>query len=457
MNASDAELFFSTDSITFDTIFTTIGSTTQYFTVSNPYDESVLISRVRLAGGESSSFRLNINGELGDETLDVEIPPRDSILIFVEVTIDPNGQNLPMVVQDSIQFTINSNIQDVQLIAYGQDFKLIKGERLGTTTWTSEKPYLVYDYAYVDSTSVLTVEAGTKVFFHKGAGLYVKGRIEAKGTFDEPILFTSDRLDDSYENIADQWNGIILFSGSHDNVFNFTSIKNANIGLQVGNIENEGYATTTLQNSRIENMGWGGLLAFKSKVYGYNNVIANCGLYAVALLVGGEYEFYHSTIANYWGNYSSKSRNTPSLVISNTLAAPDENGSIKTYTGDLEKATFGNSIIYGNVSKELELGDNNENLFNYLFDHCMIKVPDTFDTSNSEHYKNVFTSDSYDPMFIDPYETFNYELDSLSPARNIGKIGYGEMFPLDILNINRNDDMGPDLGAFEQINKKDEE
>lgn len=457
MNASDAELFFSTDSITFDTIFTTIGSTTQYFTVSNPYDESLLISRVRLAGGEASSFRFNINGELGDETFDVEIPARDSIFIFVEVTIDPNGQNLPMVVQDSIEFTTNANIQDVKLIAYGQDFKLIKGERLETTTWTSEKPYLVYDYAYVDSTSVLTVEAGTKIFFHKGAGLYVKGRIEANGTFDEPISFTSDRLEDSYQNIPDQWNGIILFSGSHGNVFNFTNIKNANIGLQVGNIENEGYATTTLQNSRIENMGWGGLLAFKSKVYGNNNVIANCGLYAVALLVGGEYEFYHTTIANYWGNYSSKSRSTASLVISNTLAAPDENGSIVTYTGDLEKATFGNSIIYGNVSKELELGDNKENLFNYLFDHCIIQVPDTFDTSNSEHYINVFTGIDYNPLFIDPYETFNYELDSLSPAKNIGKIEYGEMFPLDILNINRNDDMGPDLGAFEQIRKKDEE
>jgi hypothetical protein len=457
MNASDAELFFSTDSIAFDTIFTSIGSTTQYFTVSNPYDENVLISRVRLAGGESSSFRLNINGESVEETFDVEIPARDSIFIFVEVTIDPNGQNLPMVVQDSIEFTTNANIQDVKLIAYGQDFVLIKGERLETTTWTAEKPYLVYDYAYVDSTSVLTIEAGTKVFFHKGAGLYVKGRIEANGTFDEPISFTSDRLEDSYKNIPDQWNGIILFSGSHDNVFNFISIKNANIGLQVGNIEDEGYATTTLQNSRIENMGWGGLLAFKSKVYGYNNVIANCGLYGVALLVGGEYEFYHSTIANYWGNYSSKSRNTPSLVISNTLVAPDENGSIVTYTGDLEKATFGNSIIYGNVSKELELGDNGEDLFNYLFDHCIIQVPDTFDTSNSDHFRNVYTGNEYDPLFIDPYETFNYELDSLSPAKDIGKLKYGETFPFDILNINRNDDIGPDLGAFEQINKKDED
>ncbi|NQU55049.1 MAG: hypothetical protein HQ522_21225 [Bacteroidetes bacterium] len=457
MSSSDAQLLFSTDSITFDTIFTTVGSTTQYFTVRNPYDESVLISRIRLAGGDISNFRLNINGEIGSEVYEIEVPARDSIFIFVEVTIDPNGQNLPMVVQDSIEFTTNANIQDIKLLAYGQDFKLIKGERLETTTWTAEKPYLVYDYAYVDSTSVLTIEAGTKIFFHKGAGLYVKGRIEANGTFQEPITFLPDRLEDAYENIPDQWTGIVLFSGSHDNVFNFTTIKNANIGLQVGNIENEGYASTILQNSRIENMGWGGLLAFKSKIYGYNNLIANCGLYGVALLVGGEYEFYHSTIANYWGNYSSKARTTPSLVISNVLVAPDANGASVSYSGDLVKATFGNSIIYGNISKELELGDNNENTFNYMFDHCIIQVSDTFDTSNKNHYLNVLKGSDYDPLFIDPYEEFNYALDSLSAAKDIGKLDFGKQFPIDILNNGRNDDYAPDLGAFERIEEKDED
>lgn len=457
MDSSDAQLMFSSDSIAFDTIFTTIGSTTQYFTVQNPYEESILISKIQLAGGDVSSFRLNVNGELANEAFQIEVPPRDSIFIFVEVTIDPTGQNLPMVVQDSILFTTNANIQDVQLVAYGQDFKLIKGENIKTTTWTAEKPYLIYDYAHVDSTAVLTIEAGTKIFFHKGAGMYVKGRVEANGTFQEPITFLPDRLEDAYKDIPDQWTGIVLFSGSHGNVFNYTTIKNANIGLQVGNIENEGHASINLQNSRIENMGWGGLLAFKSKVYGYNNVIANCGMYAVALLVGGEYEFYHSTIANYWDNYSSKTRSTASLTISNVLITSDENGSTVNYSGDLEKATFGNCIVYGNIVQELNLGDNKENAFNYMFDHCILQMPDTFNVSNKNHFTNVFVGDDYDPLFIDPYENYNYALDSLSPVKDIGKIEFGKQFPNDIMNRSRTADDGPDLGAFEQIVKKNED
>ncbi len=452
MSSPNAQLQFSVDTITFDTIFTSIGSTTQRFTVRNPYEEDVLISRVRLAGGDLSSFRLNVNGRIGNELYEVEVPARDSIFIFVEVTIDPNGQNLPMVVQDSIEFTTNTNLQDIKLIAYGQDFTLVKGEILETQTWTAEKPYLVYDYAYVDSTSTLTIQPGAKIHFHKDAGLYVRGTLIADGTFQEPIQFLQDRLEPSYENIPDQWVGVRLYSGSHNNILDFVTIKNANIGLQVGTIEHDGYASVQLTNSKIENMAYAGLFAMKSKIYAYNALIANCGYYAAALLVGGEYEFYHTTIANYWGNYASKVRATSSLVISNVLIVEDSRGGKISYNGDLKKANFGNSIIYGNINSELELGDNGENDFNFLFDHCILQIPDTLNTTNKAHYKSVWKGRDYDPQFVDPYD-FSYELDSLSAAIDMGDIEFAKQFPTDILNKNRTSDDGPDLGAYERVAK----
>jgi len=457
LNSPDAQLQFSTDTVMFDTIFTTIGSTTQNLKIYNPYDENILISRIRVAGGDFSNFRLNVNGMSGNELYEVEVPARDSIFIFVEVTIDPNGQNLPMVVQDSIEFTTNTNRQNIKLVAYGQDFKLIKSESVGTTTWTAEKPYLIYDYAYVDSTSTLTIEPGTRIYFHKDAFLYVQGTVIANGDFQNQILFTADRLEDTYENIPDQWSGIILFSGSHGNVFNYTTIKNANIGLQVGTIENEGYATLELSNTKIENMAYAGLFALKSKISGYNNVIANCGFYAAALLVGGEYEFYHTTIANYWGGYTSRARKTASLVLSNALVIESADGSKVTHTGDLEKAFFGNSIIYGNNQMEIELGKNEEKAFNYYFDHCIIQVPDTFNTSAKDHYKNVWKGEEYNPLFVDPYDDYNYALDTLSAAKDIGNPDYAKLFPTDILKKDRLSDDGPDLGAYERIEKKNEE
>ncbi len=454
LNSPDAQLQLSVDSITFDTIFTSVGSATQRFTVYNPYDENVLISRIKVSGGEFSSFRINVNGIVGSEFYEVEVPLKDSIFVFVEVTIDPNGQNLPMVVQDSIEFTTNANLQTVNLVAYGQDFKLVKAETIKTTTWTSEKPYLIYDYAYVDSSSTLTIQPGTKIFFHKNSGLYVKGNVKADGTFINPISFLPDRLEDEYKDVPDQWNGIILFSGSHENVFNHTHIKNANIGLQVGTIENAGYASIQLTNSRIENMAYAGLFALKSKIFAYNNLVTNCGYYAVALLVGGEYEFYQSTIANYWGNYSGKPRTTSSLVISNVLKIKQADGSDKLFLGDMDKATFGNCIVYGSNRKEIEIAKNEEKELNYLFDHCIIQMPDTFNTSNKSHYREVWKGSSFDPKFVDPYKELNFALDTLSPAKDLGNPEFSKMFPQDILNKDRTADNGPDVGAFERIEKK---
>ena len=113
MSSPDAQLRFSADTVMFDTIFTTIGSTTQHFKIHNPYNENILISRIRVAGGEFSNFRLNIDGVPANEAYEVEVPARDSIYVFVEVTIDPTGQNLPMVVQDSIEFTTNAHRQNI--------------------------------------------------------------------------------------------------------------------------------------------------------------------------------------------------------------------------------------------------------------------------------------------------------------------------------------------------------
>ena len=60
---SNSGLKFSSDTVSFDTIFTTVASATQIFKVYNPYHQQVLITNISLAGGEQSSYRLNIDGE----------------------------------------------------------------------------------------------------------------------------------------------------------------------------------------------------------------------------------------------------------------------------------------------------------------------------------------------------------------------------------------------------------
>jgi hypothetical protein len=454
LSSGDVRLGFSTDTVMFDTVFTSIGSTTEHLKIYNPYDQKLLISSIKLAKGDASNFRLNINGVSANEVSDLEIAPKDSIYIFVEVTVDPNGQNIPLVVKDSILFMTNMNQQDVDLVAWGQDFNLIKKRRLQTATWTNEKPYLVYDYAYVDSNAILTIEPGTKIYFHKDAGLYAKGRIIANGTVENPIIFQGDRLEDVYANIPDQWSQILLYSGSKNNEFSNVEIKNANIGLQVGNIEDEGFASVKLKNTKIQNMAFAGIFAMKSDITAENCLITNCGSLAVALLVGGSYEFTHSTIANYWGGYTSKAkaRSTPSLLIQNFVSVKAD----QVYVGDLAKANFGNCVITGNVfdGNELLVGKRPEASFNYKFDNCYIQVSDTFKTTNAEHFTNILRGKVNDRLFVDPYTKYNFEIDTLSPLKDAGKLSIGRLVPYDLKGRDRLSDKAPDLGALERQEKK---
>lgn len=453
LSSANAKLLFSVDTVMFDTVFTTIGSTTQHLKVYNPYDQKVLISSIKLAKAESSSFRLNINGVSSNEVKNLELAPFDSLYIFVEVTVDPNGQNLPLVVKDSIEFVTNTNRQDIDLVAWGQDFELIKRKILKNTTWTSKKPYLVYNYAFVDSNATLTINPGTKIYFHKDAGLYVRGKVVAKGTVENPISFQGDRLETVYANVPDQWNGVLLYSGSTNNEFSNVEIKNANIGLQVGNIEDKGSANVKLNNVKIQNMAYAGIFAMKSNIQAANCLITNCGFYSVALLVSGNYEFNHSTIANYWGGYGFKARSTPAVFISNFLNVSKDK---PDYIGDIEKADFGNCIIAGNVSdgNELVLRRNSTKLYNYKFDRCILQVADTFKTTNIDHYINVIRGKGSDPKFVDPYKKMNFELDTLSPAKDVAKVAIGKLYPNDLKGRDRFADNGPDIGALERQEKK---
>ena len=451
LSSANVKLRFSVDTVMFDTVFTTIGSTTQHLKIYNPYDQKVLISSIKLAKAETSSFRLNINGVSSNEVKNLEIAPFDSLYIFVEVTVDPNGQNLPLVVKDSIEFVTNTNRQDVDLVAWGQDFKLIKKEILKSTIWTNEKPYLVYNYAYVDSTATLTINPGTKVYFHKDAGLFVKGKVIAKGTVENPIRFQSDRLESVYDNVPDQWNGVLLYSGSVNNEFSNVEIKNANIGLQVGNIEDKGSAKVKLSNVKIQNMAYAGIFAMKSDIQAANCLITNCGFYAVALLISGSYEFNHSTIANYWGGYGFKARSTPAVFISNILNISKDK---PDYIGNIEKASFGNCIITGNATdrNELILRKSSEGVYNYMFDRCILQVADTFKTTSTDHFVNILKG--VDPKFVDPYKKYNFELDTLSKAKDVANRTISKLYPSDLKGRDRFLDNGPDIGAMERQEKK---
>ncbi len=444
---SGVELEFSQDTVMFDTLFTTMGSITRELKVHNRGSKGIVIPEIRLANAGNTPFRLNIDGVAADQATDVELAAHDSMYIFVEATVDVTGEDLPVLVHDSIVFSFDDREQDVDLVAWGQDFHRLEGAITEDVIWTGNKPYVIADNVLIEEGVTLTVEEGARIYFYNRKGLYIKGTMSAEGTPEFPILFRGVRLEEDYEDLPDQWTGIVFYSGSTGNSVKHARIAGANIGLQVGTIEHEGGASLEISDSYVEHMGYSGILAMKSAIKAENCVVSDCGYYGVALLVGGEYEFMHTTIANFW-SWSAHIRQTPSLIVSNQLTINNSEGQPVTYLGDLVKATFGNSIVYGNQNSEIELGESTEAAFNVLFDHCLLKTGSGFDISDTGRFKSIIENEN--PEFKD-YSEYVFELDTLSPAKDMGLLQYANEVPVDLLGISRLNDDGPDLGAFERV------
>jgi hypothetical protein len=439
---------FSVDSLKFDTVFTSLGSANKSFILFNPTEEPLVLRRIELGGGTRSKFRLNINGNVATKLEDVVVPAFDSLFVFVELRINPNGTSQPMIVQDSIVFETKLLQKNVQLQGWGQDIVPVEKAILKSQTWKAGKPYLITGFAYVDSGEVLTIEPGARIYFHNKASLYVKGALKATGTAALPIVFAGDRREEIYQSVPNQWQGILVFPGKAQSTFEHVEIRNANIGLQVGTIEDPGSAQVSLHNVKIKHMGYAGIFALKSKINASNTLVYNCGFYCVALLVGGDYQFNHMTIANQQAVISG--RKTSSVVLSNFLRIK-EGDKQKTYSGDMVRADWANSIIWGDLDSEVEFGGSSENTFNYKFDRCLLKLADSINVQNVPHFNAILKN--IDPRFKKT-SSFNFELDTLSPAQNKGFVKGAERITLDLKGDSRIYDNLPDLGAYERIEKK---
>lgn len=446
-----SKLAFSTDSLLFDTVFTTLGSVTKRIMIYNRNDKSIKISSIRLGNGQNSMFRINVDGIPTYQIENVEIAAKDSMYIFVKVTVNPNNQSNPLIVTDSIIFITNGNIQDVNLIAWGQDayyhvpdkkITFSNGSFLAysiadcSLPWPSDKPHVIFGYCVVDSASTLIIQQGSKIHFAPDAVLWVykDGTLKVNGSQNNRVKFQGCRFDSHYKDLPGQWGKIWLSAGSKDNEINYAIIRNGGIGIQVDTNVNAN-PTLKLDNTIIENMSVAGIYAQGAKIFTTNSIITNCGQYGVILSIGGYYEFLHSTIGNYW-NYNY--RQTPSLVLNNYYEDINE----VIHTRPLTKAFFGNCIIYGNNEKEILLDKNSNNTFNFEFDHCLMKTE--LNINDINYYKNCIKNQN--PLFAD-IEVNNLNLLQNSPAIGNGNPVIGALVPVDINGINR--PFNPSIGALE--------
>jgi hypothetical protein len=459
---------FSKDTIYLDTVFNAMGSSTRSFTIRNKSDQNILLDKIKLGMGDDSPFRFNINGIHGVELNDIILPASDSLWVFIELTSPPGA--LEMLWTDSLIFTNKGLSNDVKLISLAYDAHFHFPNKIYTikrnppltnieipysivssnSTWSNDKPHVVYGYAVIDSGSSLEIMKEASIHFHSGSGLWVaSGGIlhvdqDNTGSYSNPVVFEGDRLEPFYSNIAGQWGGLLggifIQRGSKVKINN-AWIKNGTIGIRCDSIGEFEESNLLIRNTRITDFSRVTIYSGFGNIEMENVTIANSGLYSLYCL-GGRVFADHCTFMNEFPS----ARSTPSIGLFNRYE--DALGQYRYR--DLNEAYFGNCIISGNKESEIGFDFDANGEFNYKMEGSLIKlltnpVNGNYDINNSNYFKQCVFNKS--PNFILP-KSYNFQLDSNSEAIDIGMSSPAIRVPFDPNNVNRT--ITPDAGTFEK-------
>lgn len=459
----DPLLDTSVDTLTFDTVFTAVGSATRSFKIYNRENADVLVT-VQLAEGEQSFFRINVDGLSGRRVEDVRIGANDSVYVYADVNIDPD-QPLsvsPFVIEEELSISVSGNEQIVMLEAWGQNANYIPGRTakgllsrlscdLGTETWDDPKPYVIYGILFIDSCELI-LPAGTDVYVHGGvvitdASIYsdgliivqADGKLTAQGTASDPVTFQGDRLEDSFDDTPGQWVGIRLLTNSTGNRLEHVIIKNSVVGVRADSL-----SEVSLESCEVKNTTSSGLIGIHASIKATNTLVHSNGSNAVTLVHGGLYDFAYCTFASYGNQF-------PAMRMDNFFVYPQENGPDILSTNPMA-ATLTNTIIVGNDDDELSLQDATDGeagFFEYQLTNCIVRVDELIDTEQwPDFFDNCVDCDNFnftDPLFVD-FNEGDFQLDSLSVAIEKA-LPIADV--LSDLNDNSRDATNPDIGCFE--------
>lgn len=377
-------LEFSRDTIAFDTVFTAVGSPSSGLVVRNRNGEGLRISNVALASGGASGFSVLVDGQYGTAMNDLEIRAKDSIFVYASVELERNGADVPMVVKDSLVFTLESGVrQHVTLLAYGRDVAFLRGQTLGADSVLAAGHYVVYDSLVVAEGATLTLDAGVTLYFHDKALMKVNGTLMALGSQESPVVMRGDRTDNMfdylpYDRVPGQWGGVVFSPTSNGNRLLHCDIHSANYGVMV-ELGDTTLNRLTIESSKLYNFKGNALELNMSRVSVSNSLIANAKGNCVKV-VGGDVSFVHCTIANF---YVWEQRDVALALHNSIEGAP----------APLRGAFFSNCIITGSRDDEVmgyltNLGDTVPNCINYHFENSLIN---TFAEGDS-----CFVNNSYD-------------------------------------------------------------
>lgn len=395
---------------------------TQKLMLYNRNKGELALSSIRLRGGDTSIFRINVDGMAGTDFTNpdfLHIAQGDSLYILVEASFAGAQDERDVLREDFLDILCNGKLQSVRLIVTTRDVEELANDTiLRDTTWLEGGiDKLLYGNLTIAAGATLTIEPGVTLYLHDHSSVEVYGTLRIDGTLQNPVTFIGDRTDKIFDNLyyrdmSAQWSGINIYQGSTGNLFNYASIKGMSTGIIISqdstnteflsevpagqyiDSDPKRYAygpdfmsderqQLIIRNSLIMNSDSSLIAAHNSNMIIENTCLMNSAG-ALLELAGGAYDITHCTLANYnyWAAFSKCD------VVMRNYDAPSDSTRIWR---PLYRCNFTNSIIFGNSGLDPNIDANGyaifvdeggvpvDSIYNYRLDHCLVHSTTGFD------------------------------------------------------------------------------
>ncbi|MBC7555859.1 MAG: hypothetical protein H7195_02740 [Chryseobacterium sp.] len=442
-DAPSQSLRFSTDTVFCDTVYSQSRSETYAVKIYNKEDKDIKIPRIYLQSGVSSLYRINVDGKPGTSFTNIPLRKKDSLFVFVEIAPVANAPEA--IAEDRIQIESPAGNQHVTLFSVVQDAQYFIQSKTNinvlanNTTWTNDKVKVIFGDLTLAEGKTLTIQKGTKVYFHKNSGLTISknSTLNVNGDLGSEVTFRGDRSDTKYDTIPVNWNTINFRDQAKLNM-NYARVFGGTSGLSFNN------GTATINNSIIHTFQDYGIYAVNSNITAQNLVMNNCGQADFGIFKGGIYNIIHSTLAAY-KNFDARSLPFSSIYATNEFknsAGANENGALTL--------NIKNSILYGEIDNVVFFKPISGQTFSYTILNSLLKYKDAASAgfSFSGNSNIVNSLQNQDPKFENHFtQKLNLRVKADSPIRGKGDAAAAASVPVDIQKVSRTSN--PTLGAYQ--------
>lgn len=471
---------------------------TQKLMLYNKNKGEIALDCIRLRGGDSSIFRINVDGMAGTQFNNpdyLHIAQGDSLYVLVEATFAGTQDERDVEREDWLDIQCNGRLQSIRLAVTTRDVEELHAPVIAhDTIWQQGGiDKLLYDTLCIPAGVILRVEPGVTLYLHDHACIEVYGTLLLEGSQEHPVTLLGDRTDKIFDNLyyrdmASQWGGIRFHPGSMGNVFCYADIRGMDTGIELSqdscltdflsqapqgqfvpddpkrylygpDFMSDDNQQLVIRHSVIQNSGAALIRARNSNMIVENSCLMNATL-ALLDLAGGAYDITHCTLANYqyWTSFSQCD-----VVLSNYYEEPDNTlsgaGEMLRLPAPLYRCNFTNTLIYGASGKDPNVDANGfthfvddngaplDSIFAYRFDHCLMHSTGGFD--DDDCISILWTEDPLYLLIDRPNYICDPHLQPESPCIGRGEPRTAARLPFDLDGQPRSET--PAIGCYEII------